>query len=226
MKVPTISAKTLGFLKGLRENNSKEWLESHRGAYDSARAEVMDFSEALRADLQTHDAIDRTKLFRIHRDLRFSKDKTPYKPHFALSFSRSGAERRGGYYLRIRPGESFMACGFWDPNKGDLLRIRKEFEQDVDAINRVITEPGFQSVWGPLQGDAVKTAPKGFDREHPNIEWIRKKQFIFTRSFTDAEVQNTGFLKTVAESYRDIRPFFDLMSEILTTNLDGESILD
>jgi len=119
-----------------------------------------------------------------------------------------------------------MACGFWDPNKEDLLRIRKEFEQDVEALNRVITTPGFQSVWGPLQGDAVKTAPKGFDREHPNIEWIRKKQFIFTRSFSDAEVQNKGFLKTVGKSYREIRPFFDLMSEILTTNLDGESILD
>lgn len=226
MEVAGISAETLGFLKGLRENNNKEWFESHRKDYDTARAEVVDFSDALRADLQSHDAIDRTKLFRIHRDLRFSKDKTPYKPHFALSFSRLGAERRGGYYLRIRPGESFMACGFWDPNKADLFRIRKEFEQDVEGIKGVITEPGFKSVWGALQGEAVKTAPKGFDREHPNIEWIRKKQFIFTRSFSDTEVRNKRFINTVAESYREIRPFFDLMSEILTTNLDGESVLD
>ena len=226
MEVPAISSETLGFLKGLRANNNKEWFESHRKDYDAARAEVMDFSDALKADLQGHDAIERTKLFRIHRDLRFSKDKTPYKPHFALSFSRLGAERRGGYYLRIRPGESFMACGFWDPNKEDLLRIRKELEQDAEVFKKVITEPGFQSVWGTLQGDAVKTAPTGFDREHPNIEWIRKKQFIFTRSFSDTQVQNKRFLNTVAESYVAIRPFFDLMSEILTTNLDGESVLD
>ncbi|MGB5402682.1 DUF2461 domain-containing protein, partial [Robiginitalea sp.] len=226
MEVPAISSETLGFLKGLKANNNKEWFESHRKDYDAARAEVVDFSDALKTDLQGHDAIERTKLFRIHRDLRFSKDKTPYKPHFALSFSRLGAERRGGYYLRIRPGESFMACGFWDPNKEDLLRIRKELEQDVEVFKKVITEPGFQSVWGTLQGDAVKTAPKGFDREHPNIEWIRKKQFIFTRSFSDTQVQNKRFLNTVAESYVAIRPFFDLMSEILTTNLDGESVLD
>ncbi len=134
MEVPAISSETLGFLKGLRANNNKEWFESHRKDYDAARAEVMDFSDALKADLQGHDAIERTKLFRIHRDLRFSKDKTPYKPHFALSFSRLGAERRGGYYLRIRPGESFMACGFWDPNKEDLLRIRKELEQDAEVF--------------------------------------------------------------------------------------------
>ncbi|MGB5189079.1 DUF2461 domain-containing protein [Robiginitalea sp.] len=226
MEVPGISAETLGFLKGLRENNNKEWFESHRKEYDGARAEVLNFSDAVRANLQGHDEIERAKVFRIHRDLRFSKDKTPYKPHFAVSFSRLGAERRGGYYLRIRPGESFIACGFWDPNKEDLFRIRKELEQEAEVFKRVIAEPRFRSAWGELQGDAVKTAPKGFDKEHPNIEWIRKKQFIFTRSFSDTEVQNTEFIHTVGELFLEIRPFFNLMSEILTTNLDGESVLD
>ncbi|MDM9631773.1 DUF2461 domain-containing protein [Robiginitalea aurantiaca] len=226
MQTPLISNEILGFLKGLGKNNNREWFEANRKAYEAARSSMLQFSEAQKMALQSHDEIEKMKLFRIHRDLRFSKDKTPYKPHFAVSFSRSGAERRGGYYLRIRPGASFIACGFWDPNKEDLLRIRKELELDAEPFKRVIDNPEFQSVWGDLQGDAVKTAPKGFEREHPNIELIRKKQFIFTRNFTDKEVKASVFPEIISSSYREIRPFFDLMSEILTTDLNGESILD
>jgi uncharacterized protein (TIGR02453 family) len=226
MKAPVITDKTLNFLSGLKANNNRNWYEAHAEAYQAARREILDFNDVLKGALQGHDEIDRVKLFRIHRDLRFSKDKTPYKPHFAVSFSRMGAERRGGYYLRIRPGESFIACGFWDPNKEDLFRIRKELEQDAETFKRVISEPRFQLTWGPLLGEAVKTAPKGFDREHTDIELIRKKQFIFTREFSDHEVLDPGFFDTLETSFRQIRPFFDLMSEILTTNLNGESILD
>lgn len=226
MEAPLISKEILGFLKGLSENNNKVWFEANRKAYDTARSSMTGFSEAMKAELQRHDEIDRLKLFRIHRDLRFSKDKTPYKPHFAVSFSRSGAERRGGYYLRIRPGASFIACGFWDPNKEDLLRIRKELELEADTFRSVITNPEFQSTWGNLEGERVKTAPKGFEREHPNIDLIRFKQFIFTKKFSDKEVMASAFPEIVSNSYREIRPFFDLMSEILTTNLNGESILD
>lgn len=226
MEAPLISKEILGFLKSLSENNNKVWFEANRKAYDTARSSMTGFSEAMKAELQRHDEIDRLKLFRIHRDLRFSKDKTPYKPHFAVSFSRSGAERRGGYYLRIRPGASFIACGFWDPNKEDLLRIRKELELEADTFRSVITNPEFQSTWGNLEGERVKTAPKGFEREHPNIDLIRFKQFIFTKKFSDKEVMAAAFAEIVSNSYREIRPFFDLMSEILTTNLNGESILD
>lgn len=226
MEAPLISKEILGFLKSLSENNNKVWFEANRKTYDTARSSMKGFSEAIKAELQRHDEIDRLKLFRIHRDLRFSKDKTPYKPHFAVSFSRSGAERRGGYYLRIRPGASFIACGFWDPNKEDLLRIRKELELEADTFRSVITNPEFQSTWGNLEGERVKTAPKGFEREHPNIDLIRFKQFIFTKKFSDKEVMAAAFAEIVSNSYREIRPFFDLMSEILTTNLNGESILD
>ncbi len=226
MDAPRITKETLGFLSDLKRNNTREWFEAHRREYEAARANAVEFREAVTAELRGHDAIDKVKLFRIYRDLRFSKDKTPYKPHFAMSFSRLGAERRGGYYLRIRPGASFIACGFWDPNKEDLLRIRKEFEQDAGSLRKVVSGPAFRSIWGDLQGEAVKTAPKGFDRDHPEIDLIRKKQFIFIRNFSDAQVLSPSFLEEVGKSYRQIRPYFDLMSEILTTNLNGESILD
>ena len=226
METPIITAQALDFLTGLRQNNSREWFETHRDAYGQARATASDFAEGLRQRLQVHDRIDRVKMFRIYRDLRFSNDKTPYKPHFAISFSREGADRRGGYYLRIRPGESFIACGFWAPEKEDLLRIRKELEMDAGPFRRVIESGELKDVWGDLQGEAVKTAPKGFDREHPDIDLIRKKQFIFTRSFSDSEVLAPAFMTAIDDSFQAIRPYFDLMSEILTTNLNGESLLD
>lgn len=226
MEQPRITAGTLDFLRELNIHNDRQWFEENRDAYEVARQNIMSFTRALNDALDVHDQIEKRKLFRIHRDLRFSRDKTPYKPHFAVSFSRKGAHRRGGYYLRIRPGESFIACGFWAPEKDDLFRIRKELEQDAGDFREVIAAPTFKDSWGELQGDSVKTAPKGFDREHPDIDLIRKKQFVFSHHFTDREVLAPDFLDRIDSCYREIRPFFDLMTEVLTTNLDGESLLD
>lgn len=213
-------------MRDLQANNSRDWFEAHRDAYENARQTSLSFAQGIREQLGSHDQIDKLKVFRIHRDLRFSKDKTPYKPHFAFSFSREGAHRRGGYYLRIRPGESFIACGFWAPENEDLFRVRKELEYDALPFRKVTEDPSFRRLWGDLQGESVKTAPKGFDREHPDIDLIRRKQLIFTRHFTDQEVLGPEFMKTVDDHFRAIRPFFDLMSEILTTTPDGESLLD
>ena len=107
-----------------------------------------------------------------------------------------------------------------------MLRIRKEFELDTTEIRKVITKKTFKEIWGDLVGDEVKTAPKGFDKEDPNIDLIKKKQYIFVKNFTDDEVLSPDFLNVVDDAYKSIRPYFDLMSEILTTNLNGESILN
>ena len=226
MSTSVITKETLGFLKALKKNNTREWFAANKEQYQKAHALAKAFYLDLKDALNKHDEIDKHKLFRIYRDVRFSADKTPYKPHFAGSYSRAGAARRGGYYLRIRPGESFIAGGFWEPNKEDLLRIRKELEMDATEFREVIGNKQFKKVWGELTGDEVKTAPKGFDRNHPDIDLIRKKGFIFVRNFTDKEVTDPGFLQTVNDSFEAIRPYFDFMSEILTTNLNGESLLD
>lgn len=176
-------------------------------------------------NLKVHDQIEKMKFFRIYRDVRFSKDKTPYKAHFAASFSRAGAEKRGGYYIRIKPGESFIATGFWGPEKEDLFRIRKELELDASDFRKIVNKKSFKNIWGGLKGNAVKTAPKGFDRDHGNIDLIRHKQFIFQREFTDKEVLSPAFIGNIDESFKAIRPYFDFMSDVLTTNLNGESLL-
>lgn len=225
MSNSTISKDAFDFLKELSKNNNKDWFEQHKPTFKTHEKAVKSFFETIKDGLNHHDEIEKMKMFRIYRDVRFSKDKTPYKTHLSASFSRLGAHLRGGYYIHLTPGGSFLATGFWDPNKEDLFRIRKELETDASEFREVIGEKSFKKIWGDLAGDAVKTAPKGFDREHPDIDLIRKKQFIFIRNFSDKEVLSDSFSREVDESYRSIRPYFDLMSDILTTNLNGESIL-
>ena len=213
------------FLKQLKQNNSREWFAAHKKEFKAIEAEVKRFYQELLELMNTHDNIEKLKMFRIYRDVRFSHDKSPYQSHFAGSFSRAGANLRGGYYLRIKPGETFIAVGFWGPEKQDLLRIRKEFEQDATAFRSVIDNKKLKKYWGTLEGEEVKTAPKGFGKAHPNIDLIKKKQFIFVRNFTDAQVLDRGFLNEVNTSFLAIRPYFDIMSDILSTDLNGTSLL-
>ncbi|MEC7771908.1 MAG: DUF2461 domain-containing protein [Bacteroidota bacterium] len=222
----TISKEIFDFLTELKNNNNREWFEEQKPSFKKHQSEIKNFLEAAKVNLSHHDDIEKMKLFRIYRDVRFSKDKTPYKTHFAGFFSRLGAHLRGGYYIHIKPGESFLGAGFWAPNKEDLFRIRKELEMDADEFREVINQKELKSVWGELQGEGVKRAPKGFDKEHPDIDLIRKKQFVFMRQLSDDQVLSSSFLDEVDRSYRAIRPYFDLMSDILTTNLNGESILE
>tara|TARA_R110000744_G_scaffold82767_3_gene162620 strand:+ start:2567 stop:3247 length:681 start_codon:yes stop_codon:yes gene_type:complete len=221
-----ITKSTLQFLNTLKKNNNRDWFAEHKSDFKVEEVKVKSFFNHVLELLRTHDEIEKLKVFRIYRDVRFSKNKTAYKHNFSASFSRAGQHRRGGYYLQIEPGNSFIATGFWNPEKNDLLRIRKEWEIDTSDLVDIIDNEKFKKVWGPLVGDELKTAPKGFDKEDPNIEFIRKKQFIFVKSFTDKEVLTNDFAKQVNDCFVTIRPYFDLMSNILTTNLNGESLLD
>ena len=218
---------SLQYLQELKENNNREWFAETKTAYSQAQENAKDVYAAIRQNLEKHDAIADFKLFRIYRDVRFSKDKTPYQPHFAGSFSRLGNELRGGYYLRIRPGESFLAGGFWEPNKEDLFRIRTEIAQDASEIKAILEDKDFLKYFGGKfeSISQLKTIPRGFNKEHPEANLLRKKGFIAVRNFTDQEVLSANFLDEIDKSYKALRPFFDLFSDVLTTNLNGESLL-
>ena len=226
MEKTVINKEAFAFIKALAANNNRDWFNDHKDQYKLLETEVKGFYQQLMEQMRLHDDIERLKMFRIYRDVRFSKDKTPFKTHFAGSFSRTGNRLRGGYYLRLKPGETFIAAGFWEPNKEDLFRIRKELEMDAAVFRKVIGAPAFRKTWGSIAGEELKTAPKGFEKDHPDIDLIRKKQFIFVRNFSDAEVFSPNFHNEVNDSFKRIRPYFDLMSDILTTNLNGESLLE
>jgi len=219
-----IQPETLAFLRKLRRNNNKPWFEKNKGSYLEAKADVEQFIRDVNERLNQTDVIEFNKLFRIYRDVRFSRDKTPYKTYFSGYFRRAGKERRGGYWFSIEPGESQIGGGFYGPNKEDLYRIRKEFQMDSKTINRIIGSTQFKNLFGPLQGEAVKTAPKGFSKDDPSIELIRKTQFYVFREFSDKEVLRDDFVGQAAKTYRTLRHFFDYMSEVLTTDLNGESL--
>ena len=222
----TIPRETFNFLKRLEKNNNREWFNENKPEFKEIEAEVKQVYGQLHNMLNDHDDIDKMKIFRIYRDVRFSKNKLPYKTHFGGSFHRTKPKLRGGYYLHIQPNnESFIATGFWEPNKDDLLRIRKEFEQDDDEIRKIINAKTFKSIWGEFVGDEVKTAPKGFSKEHKAIDLIRKKQFIFVKKYTDKEVLSQDFLDDVNAAFKVIRPYFNYMSDVLTTDLNGVSLI-
>lgn len=223
----TIPREVFSFFNRLSENNNRDWFNDNKKEFKEIEREVKQFYNQLFERLNKHDQIDKVKIFRIYRDVRFSKDKTPYKTHFGGSFHRKKPELRGGYYLHIQPNdESFLATGFWEPQRDDLLRIRKEFEMDDTEIREIIENKSFKKIWGGFVGDEVKTAPKGFSKEHPAIDLIKKKQFIFTKKFTDKEVTASNFMEKADEAFKAIRPFFDYMSEVLTTDLNGVSLID
>lgn len=224
-----IELSTLVFLKKLPRNNNREWFLKNKDKYLIAQANVQQFFDALIKMMNEHDRIQtvsgKEALFRIYNDVRFSKDKTPYNPRFAGSLRRQKPELRGGYYLWIKPGNCRIGCGFTYPNPEDLLRIRKDIAINSTDWKKILNTKALKNTFGEMQGDRVKTSPKGFPKDHPAIELLRYKQFWFERSFSDAEVVSPNFLKEVNASFKKIRPLFDYMSEVLTTNTNGESII-
>jgi len=220
-----VEKSTLAYCRKLAKNNTRDWFKENKEVYQTALENVKAFQSDLLADLQKIDEIDKSKMFRIYRDVRFSKDKTPYNPDFRMSFSREGAHRRGGYYLRIAPGNTFVAAGFWGPEPKDLKLIRSHIAQDDKPLRKVINSKKFKNHFGILDGDQVKSAPKGYPKDHPSIDLLKYKQFIVSKKITDKIVCSKDFKKEVINSYKAIRPFFDYMSEILTHDLNGVSLL-
>ena len=220
-----IPKNTISFLNELKLNNNRDWFNENKERFNAILSEVKIFAQEVNDSLNVSDDIEKLKIFRIYRDLRFSKDKTPYKKNIGMAFHRSKPELRGGYYLEISADESFIAVGFWNPNKEDLLRIRKEIEIDGKEFKRIINQKKIKDIWGDIRGEEVKTSPKGFKSEHEYIDLIKKKQFIFIKKLNEKDILDKKFQKDLVNYFESIRPFFDYMSEVLTTNLDGESII-
>ena len=220
-----IPKDTINFLRELKLNNNRDWFNENKQRFNSIQSGVKEFANEVNESLKKSDDIEKLKIFRIYRDLRFSKDKTPYKKNIGMAFHRAKPELRGGYYLEISADESFIAVGFWNPNKEDLLRIRKEIEVDGQEFKSVINHNKIKDVWGEIKGQEVKTSPKGFTSDHEYIDLIKKKQFIFIKKLKEKDILDEKFQKELVNYFESIRPFFDYMSEVLTTNLDGESIV-
>lgn len=215
--------QVLDFLKNLAKNNNREWFGENKATFEKAKNNALLDFNLIHEELRQTDFLEPMKMYRIYRDIRFSGDKTPYKTHFSMYIGRQKPDYRGGYYLHIEPGNSFIGIGFFNPEKEDLLRIRKEIELD-NELEDILNTKDIKTTFGSLTGDEVKTAPKGFDKNHERIHLIKKKQFLLIHKLKDEEVLSQDFSKKAVAVFKKSRPFVDYMTDVLLTNLNGERI--
>ncbi|MDG2431694.1 DUF2461 domain-containing protein [Flavobacterium sp.] len=229
MSTPIIKPSTITFLSDLAQNNNRDWFAKNKSRYTSAHENMIAFVEELLHIMSKHDALatpsGKKSLYRIYNDVRFSANKAPYKPRFAFGIQRASAQRRGGYYVHLQPGNNFLACGFFSPNPADLKRIRQDIEQNPATWRQILGSKKIKQSFGTLTGNQVPTFPKGFPKEHEAIDLIKYKQFIVKHHFTDQEILQPNFLHTIDLLFQDVRPFFDYLSIVLTTDANGVSLI-
>jgi uncharacterized protein (TIGR02453 family) len=223
----SVQQSSLDFLQTLKKNNNREWFTENKQRYTQELEKMISFADQLLIYMKKHDEIEtnsgKSCLYRIYKDTRFSKDKTPYKTNWSGGFRRNTAAKRGGYYFHLAPGNSYMAGGFFNPNPKDLFRIRQDIQLNYEDWNLFLKES--HPTFGDLQGASLLTTPKGFEKDHPAIQLLRHKQFILKHSFTDEEVLHPDFALHLSSIFSKLRPFFDYMSEVLTTDLNGISLI-
>jgi len=230
MPNPSIKKESIDFLKTLSKNNDREWFNKHKGQYTEAHENIIDFASALLAEMNKHDNIEtasgKSSLHRIYRDVRFSKEKLPYNTHWSGGFRRATKKLRGGYYFHIQPGNSFAAGGFWGPDPQDVQRIRQDIDINYQDWDKLFANKTMVNTFGKMIGEQVTSAPRGYTKDHPAIGLLRYKQFLLKHDFTDQEVLSQDFVKNVNDVFKKMRPFLDLMSEILTTDANGRSLVE
>jgi uncharacterized protein (TIGR02453 family) len=211
----------LKFLKALAKNNDRAWFEKNKPKYLEAKLGFEEFVGDFLKSLQTFDhslgGLDPKKLaFRIYRDVRFSKDKKPYKVNMAAGFSANGKMmQEPGYYLHIEPGnKSMIAGGLYMPDPESLTKIRQEIDYNAEALKKILSDKKFKSFFAGFdESDKLKLMPKGYAKDHPHIEWLKLKSFIVVHSFTDKEVMEKNFHKKAATIGKAIMPLNTFLKE-------------
>ena len=218
----TIHPDTLGFLTAIKENNDREWFQEHRDQYERAWDNMKNFTAALIDGLAQWDChisadipVSRC-IFRIYRDTRFSKDKTPYKTWLGAGISAAGRNLNGPeYYLHIQPGNSFAAAGYWRPEKEHLAAIRQEIDYNGARLHEIVNEPEFRKHCRLDTQDTLKRAPAGFSDDNPYIDWLKLKSFTAIESFTDSELERADAVERVLDAYRRMHGFKLFLHEAL-----------
>lgn len=208
--------KSLAFLKEIKFNNNKDWMQANKPAYQAARTEFIDFVHEVILKMTPIDTgllglEPKQCIFRINRDIRFSKDKSPYKTNFGMYLSEGGKKSgKAGYYFHLEPGDnSFFAGGMYAPESENLAKVRQEIDYNAAELKKIVDQKTFKSLFGTLQGDALKRAPKGYPEDHPNIELLRMKSFIVLHKIDDQEIVNWSSADKCISVFEQIKPLND-----------------
>ena len=210
-----IQPSTLKFLKDLKKNNNKPWFDAHRKEYEAAKK---DFEQMIQAVIDRHGKTDTTIshlkakdcLFRINRDIRFSKDKTPYKTNMGAYINRGGKKSLyGGYYFHCEPGQSFVGGGLWMPMPNELNKVRQEIDYNLAEFKKIIGSKKFKSVYNDVSRDAEYTlsrVPKGYEADNPAAEYLKLKSFVAIAKVPDADLNSKEIVKKITTAFEALQP--------------------
>jgi len=208
-----LKKETLNFIKDVAENNNREWFAANKDVYETAKADVLELVAKLIPELAkvdpllSADADPKKSLLRIYRDVRFSKNKDPYKNNFDIWFSaKSKGGNEPGYYLHIQPGKSFIAGGYWMPEASHLKLIRQEIDYNIGDFKEIINEKDFKKNFKLGVDNALKNAPKGYDPADPNIEFLKLKSFEATTKIDDEEFLKPNLVNKLISSFKTVQP--------------------
>src|SRR5512139_542427 len=218
MAIPRLKP-ALDFLLALQANNNKPWFQAHRAEYETARQCFEDyvdgFIQEFRAVEDFEDLSAKDCVFRIYRDVRFAKDKAPYKPNMAASVALGGKHSlRAPYYIHLEPpGKSFLAGGIYMPTPDQLAAIRRAIERDPSQLKAAIGSKPFKKFFGSLSGEKLKTPPRGYPADHPEIELLKYKQFITMHALADKDILSPRLLARTVEVFAALKPLLDFLND-------------
>ena len=219
-----LQTTTIKFLKDLTKNNNKPWFEEHRAAYEAARNDFENFVETILKEYAPKDEdlaslTAKQCLFRINRDVRFAKDKSPYKNNMGASINRGGKKSIfAGYYFHCQPGESFVGGGIWMPMPAETKKIRQEIDYSLEEFKKIVEAKKFKAVYKELERSeeyALQNIPKGYEKDNPAAEYLKLKSWIATRPLTDAELTSKDLNKKVIEAFDTLQPLVEFINRAI-----------
>jgi uncharacterized protein (TIGR02453 family) len=218
-----IQKHTLDFLNLLKGNINKAWFDAHKKEYEEARTSFVQSVENMISVLSEVDGdisnlSARECIFRINRDVRFSKDKRPYKNNMSAYFNKAGKKGNGaGYYVHVEPGQSFIAAGIWMPEAADLARIRQELDYNLEEWKQIIGKKSFKKEFenGLDQDNSLVRPPKGYSEENPAIAFLKLKGFVVRKPVTDDALMNKSFSKALSRCFKEVKPMIDFINRAL-----------
>ncbi len=216
-----LQPSTLKFLRDLKKNNNKPWFEKNRKVYEDAKADYAAFVQKVidqhgRKDPSIKNLVAKDCLFRINRDVRFSKDKSPYKTNFGAYINGGGKKSiLGGYYFHCEPGSSFTGGGLWMPMPPELSKVRQEIDYNFSDFKKIVQSKKFKSVFNELSRDpeyVLSRVPKGYEADNPAAAYLKMKSFVVLVSFKDSDLTSSSLLKKTLNAFETLQPFLQFIN--------------
>jgi uncharacterized protein (TIGR02453 family) len=217
-----LQASTIKFLKDIKKNNNKPWFEKNRTVYENARADFANFIQKVidkhgKNDPSIQNIVAKDCLFRINRDVRFAKDKSPYKSNFGASINKSGrkGENSAGYYFQVQANRNFAGGGIWMPEPNELKKVRQEIDYNFADFKKIIGSKKFKSVYGDLDRSdefLLKRVPKGYEPENPAAEYLKLKSYVALAELKDTDLTSKDLVKKTVAAFEALQPLVEFLS--------------